>query len=72
VATAIVPPIDTVLPGHGLKLSDLPIKRVAPHGDEQLRCRVHGVMILPAISGGKPAWMQRSKRSLDAAQRNPG
>ena len=36
-----MPPINTVLLCHGLKLSDLPVERIAPHGDEQLRCRVH-------------------------------
>ncbi|HET7159843.1 MAG TPA: hypothetical protein VFI62_12670, partial [Burkholderiales bacterium] len=42
VTASTVPPIDTVLLRHGLKLSDLPVERVAPHGDKQLCCRVHG------------------------------
>ncbi|MBK7719411.1 MAG: hypothetical protein IPJ36_11290 [Simplicispira sp.] len=42
-ATAIVPPINAVLLGYGLKLIDLPIKRVAPHRNKQLRRRIHGL-----------------------------
>lgn len=41
VTASIVPPINAVLLCHGLKLGDLPVKRATPHGDEQLRCRVH-------------------------------
>ena len=40
-ASAVVPPINAMLLCDGLKLSDLPVERIAPHGDEQLRCRVH-------------------------------
>jgi len=41
-AAAVVPPIDTVLLGHGLELRELPIQGIAPHGNQQLRSRVHG------------------------------
>ena len=40
-ASAVVPPINAMLLCDGLKLSDLPVERIAPHGDEELRCRVH-------------------------------
>jgi hypothetical protein len=40
-AAGIVPPINAVLHCHGLKLADLSVERIAPRGDEQVRCRVH-------------------------------
>lgn len=41
VTSAGVTPINPVLLRDGLKLGNLPVERIAPHGDEQLRCRVH-------------------------------
>lgn len=38
---AIMTPIDAVLSSHDLKLRNLPVQGVAPHGDKQLGCRVH-------------------------------
>ena len=34
-------PVDSILPSYGLKLGDLPIEPVAPHGNQQLRRSVH-------------------------------
>ena len=34
-------PVDSILPSYGLKLGDLPIEPVAPHGNQKLRGSVH-------------------------------
>ena len=53
VTAAVMSPVNAVLLRHGLKLSDLPVKRVSPYGVEQLCCRVYFEMILLATSRRK-------------------
>jgi hypothetical protein len=41
-----------VLSGNTLELSDLPVERVAPHGNQELGRSIHQDMILPMRSAG--------------------
>jgi hypothetical protein len=53
VTATVVPPVNAVFLCHGLKLRNLPVKRVTSHGVKQLCCRIHSKMILPATAKRK-------------------
>jgi len=42
-AAAIVPLVNSMLPGHRLKLFDAPVQRLVVHGIKQLCGGVHGL-----------------------------
>ena len=46
VTSTIVSPVHSVLPRDALKLPDLPVERIAPHGGRKLGSGVHALMIL--------------------------
>jgi len=52
-ARSIVSPVDPTLLCNGLKFGELPVQRVASHGDQELGGSVHRAMVLPATSTGK-------------------
>lgn len=37
----LMPPVEPVLAGYGLKITDLPVKLASPHGSEELGRRIH-------------------------------